>query len=285
MGMPSNSPYQSRILLYDEQPTANGSLLPALQSSFRDSAVAVERSGLAALKTNLRRKYLAFVLPGINGPDSPYPDHLTPDIVDTLHKKIENGMIGIFICAGAAFFSRETRYDPPWGAPKRRNQLQPLFNGLAKGPVPELARSPEAGESVNDVTLAPVEYAAPDGTKKTTSVYYGNGTYFLPDDENDPHMKIIARFKDVEGNPPAIMRIQRGKGFCYFMAVHPEIGPIELNKNSALKAEDYEQKRKLVDALRIHETGRQELWGMITQDILDHRANMMRSKLDQSPKI
>lgn len=272
---------KSTILVYNERPAAIGSLLPALQDSFVNRSIDIKTTDLKDLHHNLKSPAMAFVLPGIIGADSPYPDHLSPDILKTLHRKIENGMIGVFICAGAAFFSRETRYDPPWGPSKSRKMLHPLFNGLAKGPVEHLAKLPEDG--VGDVTLAPVTYHLPDGTPRTTSIYYGNGTYFLPDDENDPNVKIVARLDTVEGNPPAILRVQRGKGFAYFMAVHPEIGPVALNKDTTI--EDMDELDKLTKALHRHESGRQELWGLIMQDMLDHRSNMARAAYQNRPDI
>ncbi len=264
---------KSKILIYNERPAAIGSLMPALQDSFGNHAIDLVKTDLSDLQTNLKSPAMAFVLPGIIGADSPYPNQLTPEIMKTLHNKIENGMIGIFICAGAAFVSRETQWNPPWGKAKSRNQLQPLFNGLAKGPVTHLAKLPEEG--VGDVTLAPLTYHLPDGTPRTASIYYGNGTYFLPDDENDPNLKVIARFYTVEGNPPAIVRVQKGKGFSYLMSVHPEIGPVALSKDQTIK--NHTELKKLTEALTHHETGRKELWGMIMQDMLDHRTAMARA--------
>lgn len=280
--MPAKTPYQSRILLYNERPAACGSLLPALQASFHSNAVTIETTDLSALRENLRQKHLAFVLPGIIGTDSLYTDQLTPDIVKTIHNKIENGMVGIFICAGAAFLSRETQYNPPWGKPKHRKQLQPLFNGLAKGPIEHLARAPS--ESIDRrIALAPVAYELPDGTPRTASIYYGNGAYFLPDDDNDPNIKIVARLDTVESTPPAILRVQKGKGFCYFMTVHPEIGPVALNSDTTIQ--DPASVDKLTQALQQHETGRQELWGMIMQDILDHRSHMTGAANRNKPAL
>ena len=114
-------------------------------------------------------------------------------------------------------------------------------------------------------------------------MYYGNGTYFLPDDENDPDTKVIARFDTVEGKPPAILRVKKGQGFCYFMAVHPEIGPVALSHDTTIK--DGDARRELNEALIQHESGRQELWGMIMQDILDHRTNLMRNTYRNRPEI
>lgn len=270
--MPAQAkPENAKILLYDERPAANGSLLPALNGSFANTGIDIETVGRAALPEKLTTASpLAFVLPGIIGMDSPYHEHLEPDTIDKLHEKIEDGMVGIFICAGAAFFSRETKYDPPWGASKRRTQLRPLFNGVAKGPIRDLAREPE--DDIGDITLAPVSYENADGDTRKASIYYGNGTYFLPDDENDPNIKVVARFDEVEGTPPAIVRVQKGKGFCYFMAVHPEIGPVELSQDPNVQSLD--KLNKLNDALKLHENGRQELWGMIMQDILNHHAKI-----------
>lgn len=279
--MKSTASKKSTFLVYNERPAATGSLLPALQNSFKNHAIHIKNTDSSTLKHNLESPALAFILPGIIGADSPYPDQLTPDIVDTLHRKIENGMVGIFICAGAAFFSRETQYNPPWGNPKARKQLQPLFNGLAKGPVAHLAKLPD--DDIGDVTLAPVTYELPDGTPRTASIYYGNGTYFLPDDENDRSVKIVARLDSVEGTPPAIIRVQKGKGFCYFMAVHPEIGPLALSQDVTIN--DQTGLQKLENALQKHEPGRRELWGMIMQDILDHRTHMMRATYKNKPAI
>jgi glutamine amidotransferase-like uncharacterized protein len=272
---------QSTILVYNERPAAIGSLLPALRDSFANRAIDLKLTDLSDIKLQLQQPLTAFVLPGIIGTDSPYPDQLTPDIVKTLHDKIENGMVGIFICAGAAFLSRETRYDPPWGPPKRRNQLQHIFNGLAKGPVNHLAKMPD--DDIGGITLAPVTYNLPDGTPRKASIYYGNGTYFLPDDENDPNTKVIARLDTVEGKPPAIVRVQKGKGFAYFMAVHPEIGPVALSKDTTVK--DQKGLKKLTKALSKHESGRKELWGMIMDDIINHRSAMAQAAYRNSPKI
>lgn len=260
------------MLVYDERPASTGSLMPALQDAFSAEGIFVEKTGLSDLRMNLKHTHLGFVLPGIIGADSPYPDHFSPDIIKAVHRKIENGMVGIFICAGAAFFSRETIYTPPWGAPKGRKMASPIFNGLARGPIPHLSKKPEDG--IGDVSLAPVRYKQPNGSEAIARIYYGNGSYFIPDDPRDPNVDVIARFDDVENNPPAIIRVRKGKGFAYFMAVHPEIGPIAVSHDVTLPND--EQVRGFIKQLQTHESGRQELWGLIMADIINHHKKLGR---------
>lgn len=245
------------ILIYAQPPASTGSLRASLRDAFngRDFLIRfVDANDIkrGALRGNGPK---LFVLPGITGENSGYTDQLDPLALSEIRHFVQSGHVMLTVCAGTYFVSRETQYHAPWGQPKGRTAISPLFNGLAKGPIPEYARKPAPESNLSDVTVIPVQWKNAQGKWVDGHVCYGNGPQIIPDDPNDPNMEILARYQNIAGAPIALLRQRVGRGYVYMSGILPEIGHQQLRDQPGVEAA-----RKLMGELYPHEDGRKKMW-------------------------
>ncbi len=254
------------ILLYSDEGTATGSLLPSLSDAFDQSKFNIRRIGAADITDGVLRapQSRILVLPGITGDVSPYtaqiPRPALMEIYGFLHK---GPNVLLTLCAGSYFISRQTIYTPPWSKPRGRHSIAPIFHGIAKGPVAGYARKSTIDDRFQDVICIPVEYKGEDNTWIETRSCYGNGPAFYPDPENSQDIEIISRYAGVTDRPAAILRHLFGAGTVYLCGIVPDIAYQHI-RSTPLQS-TYAQ--RLMEDLKPHEPGRKKLWTMLTNRI------------------
>ena len=254
-----------KIAIYNNGRGTTGSLIPSLRTSFNGFALETVKPAHLDAGILQNRNTKIFILPGIAGEDSPYPDELTPGRLESISRFVQEGGVMLAICAGSYFFAQKTFYTPAWGPHKTRISTLPIFNGMARGPVGPSAKGPQPEPRFGHVTIVPVSYQTRDGTWQDTGVCYGNGPGLYPNDINDPNLDILARFKTGNQNtqPAALLKIRRGNGTVYLSSILPEIAHSILRDIPGL-----ESARKLMNDLAPYEDGRRDLWETLANRIL-----------------
>ncbi len=204
-----------------------------------------------------------FVVPGINGVVSPYPDEFGGIGAREVRQfATRDRNVTALMCAGINSFISHTRYDPPWSNAIERKGVIELFKGSAIGPINEYARLPDPERRLSGNVIVPVNFKDEDGFWQSAHICYGNGTPIFPDNKDDPATEIIATFADIPNCPIAMIRHDLGQGTLYMSCIHPEIHPQKIGAGEKLQAA-----RNLIAELEKYETGRQKLWNTFTNRI------------------
>lgn len=258
-----------KIFIYADDQAAVGSVLTSLRDSFNRQDFLIEKIRAADIRNGILRDPQAriFVLPGIIGDVSPYPDQMgQAELAEIKNFVTAKPNVMLTICAGSYFVSRETIYTPPWSPARGQKSLSPLFNGVARGPVADYARESTPHSRFDDVIVVPVNFKKADGTWEKTGICYGNGPALYPDDPKDPTVEILANFADAPGQPVAILRQSLGQGALYMSCVLPDIAYHPIPPGRGL-----ESARQLMNDLQPYEAGRNRLWNTLitrmTQDL------------------
>jgi glutamine amidotransferase-like uncharacterized protein len=257
---------QRRIIVYDDPRamTAASGLTARLKESF--PGYKVDSLPTAAFLRALDNDGGAIaVIPGISGDDCRYTDLMGGEAG---HKKlrgyVERGGILLTVCAGSYFITRKTEWTPHWGPAKERTNHSALFNAVARGPV-GAGRQAAAPGTYNDCTVTAVEYRGADGRWRDADIAYGNGPALYPDDTQE--MDVLARYRDVPGNPIAAAWLKQGKGAVLWLGVLPYLGyddtPMEPGPFTA-------KYRGLMEKLRAGESGRRDFWAALVGRMTDH---------------
>lgn len=204
-----------------------------------------------------------FILPGITGEISPYTAQLPAPALQEIQNFVSRDHnVMMTLCAGSYFISRQTIYTPEHGAAKGRFSLLPLFNGVARGPVAGYGRKSTDDCRYDDVITVPVTFKTEQGSWEQAKICYGNGPALYPEDENDPHVEILARYKDVAGEPAALLRQAYGRGSIYLSCILPDIAYHHIAAERL-----HPSARRLMADLKHNEPDRQKLWTTLTNRI------------------
>ena len=250
------------IFVYADAMTATGSLIPSLQQSFNAHDYNIRRITGQDIAAGILRTPQSgiFILPGIIGEVSPYSAQLPLSSLQEVSDFVgRDNNVMLTLCAGSYFISRQTVYVPDHGEPKGRHSLAPMFNGIARGPVPGYGRASTDNCRFDDVIAVPVRFKTADGSWDSTKICYGNGPALYPDDINDTAVEILARFADIPGEPVALLRQSFGAGSIYMSCVVPDIAYQHIEPERG-----HESARQLMDELKDYEAGRQKLWTTLT---------------------
>jgi glutamine amidotransferase-like uncharacterized protein len=250
------------IFVYADVMTATGSLMPSLQQTFNAQDYKIHRITAQDILGGVLRTPQSgiFILPGIVGEVSPYTAQLPLLALQEISDFVgRNNNVMLTLCAGSYFIARQTIYVPDHGAPKGRHSLAPMFNGVARGPVPGYGRASSNNCQFDDVIAVPVNFKTADGSWDSAKICYGNGPALYPDDTNHPDIEVLARFADSPGEPVALLRQSFGAGALYMSCVIPDIAYQHIEAERG-----HESARKLMNELKDHETGRQKLWSTLT---------------------
>lgn len=169
-----------------------------------------------------------FVLPGIAGETSAYPDHIGPEVNAKIHYFIQTGGTFMGYCAGAYYAAQTVRYTPEWAAHKGRDSgLLGLFGGAAWGPLPNLGVDGEDPRYYKGLTTARLALcpkfrsAAAQALPAELDVCYSSGPTF----EGIPlRGRVLARYAAHAGQAPAIVSFPVGNGLCILSGVVPQYG-------------------------------------------------------------
>ena len=255
-----------KILIFTVQGvTAIGSLMHALTQfipPFDGGNVHMTLQNITI--DDIRRGILAaqkepclFILPGIMGQDSPYQHIFEKDDLEKLSQFVARRNVFLGICAGAFFVSERTLFVPPWqGSPKFLRSLNPLFNGVADGPLPAYATR----DGLNVVSVHVTEW------NKEISLPYSMGPAFFPVDKNDPGLEIMATYTQIQPPAAAALRQAFGLGAAYLSGPHPEmaITPISNHYQGAT----LDKIRAISEILKPHESERGAFWNYMLHRIM-----------------
>ncbi len=154
------------------------------------------------------------IMPG--GRDVPFDIKLRGEGNRRIRQFIEQGGAYLGICAGAYYGCKKVEFDV--GQPLEVQGVRELvfFPGVASGP----AFGPGT-----------FRYGTEWGTKAALISYqndslrtYFNGGCTFVDAEAHTHVDILSRYLEIEGEPPAIIKLGIGKGNVILSGVHFEIG-------------------------------------------------------------
>lgn len=156
------------------------------------------------------QKFSFLIMPG--GRDRPYHAALKGRPNALVRKFVEEGGIYLGICAGAYYGSAQVEFDQ--GFPLEVCEARELgfFSGKAVGPA--YGKGTFAYNSDKGMKIVPIE--TENGIFYS---YYNGGCYF---DGDFSHVKILARYLDLPGTPPAIIECPIKKGKAILSGVHIE---------------------------------------------------------------
>lgn len=252
---------RNEILIFNEPPASTGSLTKALADDFHDMTHRMIDSD-ALHKGALDHPHVKMlVIPGVYGDVSPYPAKIGEDGLKCIRDFAARGGVVFTICASTYYVSRETVFEPDWGARKQRQTVNYLFNAQARGPLPAYGRAPDrADPKFGDVTIVPLSYKTLSGKWRNVHACYGNGPGLYLDDPFDPDTDILGKFTDIKDSPAALVRHRIGKGAIYLSCILPEIGYRLIPPGQALP-----YARNLMNELKPYERGRFAMWHDLTQ--------------------
>lgn len=172
------------------------------------------------------------VIPG--GRANPYHDALYPNGSQKILNFIAAGGRYLGICAGGYYGASQIIFekDNPEYEIITRNTLG-LYTGIAEGPTYGLGvfryHSEEGARTASILSE--------EGASFPT--YFNGGCWFHSPVENTSKVSVIARYADIDTQPPAIILSDYGKGRVCLSGVHFEY---ELNDDSQSKRDQFIQK-------------------------------------------
>ncbi len=174
-----------------------------------------------------------FIMPG--GRDRPYHAALKGAGNAQIRSYVENGGTYLGICAGAYYGCKTVEFDRGYPLEVCEERELSFFPGKAIGPA--YGKGTFEYESDKGARLSKIETA-----NGPFFAYYNGGCYF----EGDfTHVKILARYLDLPGHPPAIIECSIGKGKAILSGVHLEITLSHGSENFAANQVKMEMKDRL----------------------------------------
>lgn len=154
-----------------------------------------------------------FIMPG--GRDRLFHSALQGRGNDKIRSFVERGGTYLGLCAGAYYGCRTIEFDK--GNPLEVCEERELgfFSGIAIGP----AYGKGTFEYDNPAT---VRAAKLDTSLGTFHAYHNGGCAFSGDLSS---CRVLARYSDIAGHPPAIIECHVGKGKAILSGAHLEMGP------------------------------------------------------------
>jgi len=150
------------------------------------------------------------IMPG--GRDRPYHSALKGAGNAQIRSFVEKGGTYLGICAGAYYGCKRVEFDRGYPLEVCEERELAFFSGSGIGPA--FGKGTFEYESEKRVRLAKIET-----TNGIFYTYYNGGCTF----EGDfTHVRILARYLELPGNPPAIIECPIGKGKAILSGVHLE---------------------------------------------------------------
>jgi glutamine amidotransferase-like uncharacterized protein len=262
---------KQKILILAEGSVTMGSLIASLKKEFNEKSYEIKPvRGKEMLDGKLLNKDVhAVIFPGVQDSHNSYRHALTPALCQEIKKYIHDGGTFLGLCAGAYLSTEKFFYhDKKNGKTKKVYSPLPLFEGTAYGPIPEYTPAFDDFDDPvanNFVVKLVFNQAASNGAKYGASCY-SLGPYIKldPSKTKESEYQIIARYKDIPGNPIAIVKREIGKGQAIFCGVVPEISISDMpDINRHMKKILKPAAQKFVKDLRHNEHGRKQTWQIL----------------------
>lgn len=193
-----------------------------------------------------KSKAHVFILPGIIGEKSFYPDHIGAEGNIHIQSFVHAGGIFIGYCAGAYYATSHVLYTTSENVLKMRTRDENLSLTAARsfGPLPGMCQpDPETMRFSQEWhRLDPITVELDDGTHM--SMAYGLGPVF--NTLGHPDIAVRARYATVHGKPPAIIDGRYGHGLFTLYGALPQFSA---HADPATKPQRPERVRTLETAL------------------------------------
>jgi biotin--protein ligase len=210
-------------LIYDDEGVSAGlrQVLPKTLGADLDPAAhriaTIDSRGLA--ERSWRASCAALIMPG--GRDLPYHRRLAGAANAQIRRFVEEGGGYLGLCAGGYYGSARVEFDRGGELEVAGSRALAFFPGVAIGPAygPGTFRyESQAGARAAALALSLGDDGAPMGP----CVVYFNGGCFFAEAERFPAVKVLARYRELPGEPAAIVACAVGRGTAILSGVHPE---------------------------------------------------------------
>ncbi len=159
----------------------------------------------------------AFFMPG--GAANPYKESLGDIGNNKIFEYVKKGGVYCGICAGAYYACRNTEFEVGIDGMEIKAQYGlNLIEGAAIGTMHKEFNISPYSFDYRSVCIPEIEWA--DKKHNKLAAYYHGGSYFKL--ESGVEQKVLATYKNVENNPPAIVARNIGKGLAIASGVHFE---------------------------------------------------------------
>lgn len=205
-----------KILIYCDEGASLfsvSSLLLALKQEKADQTHLLEFADKELLyETTWKKDTDLLIFPG--GRDLPYSQSLKGESNHNIVEFVQNGGRFLGICAGGYYGSSMVDFERGGPLEVLGERELKFFPGTARGPAYGLRKfryTCSQGAQIAQLSSSSI----------TTAAYYNGGCAFIQA-ENYSNVSIIARYKDIEDEPAAIIKCQVGVGQVILSGVHPE---------------------------------------------------------------
>lgn len=192
-----------------------------------------ERFGVKEILEGQLQRLSVFIMPG--GRDRPYHAALKGMPNSFIKKFVEQGGTYLGICAGAYYGCKWVEFDQGFPLEVCEERELGFFGGKAIGPA--YGKGTFAYKSEKGARIARI------GTERGIFYTYYNGGCTFSGDLSD--VRILARYLDLPGEPPAIIECPIQKGKAILSGVHIEKQLSHFSEYSAADEMKMEMKDRL----------------------------------------
>ncbi len=201
------------IKVYDDEGVVKAPLKTLLYelSDWKTSTITANE----IIHSDWRKDTQLLIIPG--GRDLAYHTSLKGKGNQKIREFVEGGGSFLGICAGAYYGCKFVEFDKGMPLEVVGDRELSFYPGSAKGP----AYGPGTFyyDSEKGAQAAPISDGFFNGSFRS---YFNGGCFF--EDVTAPHIKVLSRYLDIEGEPAAIVECEIGKGKAILSGVHFEIG-------------------------------------------------------------
>lgn len=217
-------PYQEsmkKILIYSDSGADTfsvNSLHLALRLEGVDQKYEITSADRHLLQTSCWQKD-AFLLIFPGGRDIPYHQALQGAPNAHIRDFVNGGGRYFGICAGSYYGCGSIEFEKGCPLEVLAERELKFFPGIASGPAygkGTFCYQSQRGAKIATLNLCPSTFSV-----ASSMAYYNGGCTFL-NSELHPHVKILARYNDINEFPSAIISCQVGEGRALLSGVHPE---------------------------------------------------------------
>lgn len=201
---------KKNIYLYSDEGAGNFSL-HGTQSYFEKIGNVTRVKAEDIIQNGIPQNIDMLVMPG--GADRPYVNKLNGRGNDNIRSYVENGGTYIGICAGAYYACQQIEWKKDLSGEICEGRELYFFKGTGVGFIKDICN--DYDDTLNTAAITQIELK-----DQTYNVLYWGGCYFKANDNAD--FEIIATYKNVTNQPPAIVSCAVGKGRAILSGVHFE---------------------------------------------------------------
>lgn len=236
--------HQPSIYIYADKGVSSESLAQTLHTTQallnRNYTIQTLKAD-AVIKGKWRDDAALFIMPG--GADIPYDKALRGKGNEQIKAFVMHGGAYLGICAGGYYGSQHIVFAPGTALEVKGDRELAFFKGTASGP----ALAPYDLNTNKGARAARLNLS----NKKQATVYYNGGGQYVAHSMPD-NFSIIARYRNLPEQPPAIIKVKVGEGVAILSGVHFDYDQALLNRT-----DPYLQ--SIIKTLKNHEQERQAL--------------------------